>query len=214
MNMRLLGLLACSCCFALAVAGEANARVPCGPVNAKTLTQGAETRLYFAAGLSKRHVMGCTRGTKRRALLGGSGFGCSGSSSGCGGIDRAAVAGRFAAYSNYECCGDTGDQVFRFSIRDLRTGRRTFGFMGGASAVERATLHGLTVRHTGSAAWVWSHVPQDDPGAQKTVEIYRSPGCGPTVLDQGPDIDSGSLRRAGARVTWRRGGVQRSAALC
>ncbi len=170
--------------------------------------QGAHSRVFA----SKGDLIGCTRGSARRTRLGFDGTGCLESHSGCVGVDRAAVAGRFVAFNTFQCCA-YGDAFFSLTVRDLRSGRRRLAFNAGRIAVERATLLGVVVRRTGTAAWVMSRAPQAD-GSAATIEVRRSPGCGPTLLDRGSGIVPRSLRRTGTRVTWRRGVVRLSAALC
>ncbi len=207
---KLLALVLCSGSLAVAPAAEA-VWVPCGPSKAGTFIQGERSRVFSDDG----ELVACSRGSKRRRVLGYDGRRCGvGSpSAGCSGIDNAAVAGRFAAFSTYQCCSDLLDAVFLLEVRDLLTGRRRFSFRGGAIAREQAFLVRVVVRRTGSAAWTMSRSAQE-PGARVAIEVRRSPGCGPTLLDSGPGIDARSLRRVGSRVTWQRGAITASARLC
>lgn len=203
---------------ALAPAGAEAAFTPCGPVGARTLTSGAQSRTYVRRG----EAVACTHGARRALHLGTDGSRCYGSSSGCGGIAPTAVAGRFVAAADYSCCGAFGDAFFSLRVHDLRRHRRVMRFDAGRIAVEQASLISVVLRPTGTAAWIMSRDPQPSqaPGSERMIppppnfEVRRSSGCGATLLDSGPGVDPDSLRRVGREIRWRRGLITRSAELC
>ena len=103
------------------------------------------------------------------------------------------VAGRWAAWQRPEKSGQ-----WRIAVHDLRTGRERLvdGHVADNSL-------GLTARGT----IVWA---QDQDASPRTPLYVNDTLAGGRLLDGG-DVDAGSVRLSGRRVTWLSGGDLRSA---
>ncbi len=181
----------------------------CGPADAKTLVQGRRARVYVVGTRLERADGGaygyaCLARTRGRVLL--EGVGCLGSSSGCRTLGPVAVAGRFVAYASQTYGGAYGDEHFALVVLDLRTRKVRYETHEGIPAEVQAGISDVVIRPTGAAAWLWTR--------GGTPVVSRTPGCGPTTLAEGDDINPAALWRNGRRVFWRQAGQDRSAALC
>lgn len=130
-------------------------------------------------------------------------------------VDPATVrlAGPFMAYASTggHRCLDThvvvADVATRRPVATLAAGARTVSVANGCDG--SAGVAALVLRPSGAVAWITRI------GDAGVVEVWRTvaAGAAPELLDAGADIASGSLRLAGASVTWTRGGVARTAPL-
>jgi hypothetical protein len=123
------------------------------------------------------------------------------SSSGCGGVDRVEVRGRFAA--GRETSLDFANSYYEghITVGDLRSGAR------------RAACRSFRVQSfvvTGAGAVACALEPALDgnrrPGTPRIVAEDE-------VLDKGPGIDLSSLRRRGGELVWLHDGAERTAPL-
>jgi hypothetical protein len=137
---------------------------------------------------------------------------CFGSSSGCAGVGAIAAAGRYVAYDRFV---DGGGQHYRLStvaVRDAVTRRLVMTSRRGEIGTLQAQVWGLLADRRGHAAWLWE--VERDRDRSVTREVRRSRGCGPQVLDAGPDIERGTLRLRDGRLSWRKAGHAQTVALC
>jgi hypothetical protein len=105
----------------------------------------------------------------------------------------ARLAGRWVAWQR---AGKPGD--WRIDVHDLRTGKERL--VDGHEAA-----HSLRLTTRGTIAWA----QQQDAGG--TTPLYEnSVAAGGRLLDPG-DVDAGSVRLAGRRLSWVSGGVAHSA---
>jgi hypothetical protein len=96
--------------------------------------------------------------------------------------------------------------------RVLRTLRGVGGYVDGG-ILGSSNVSGLVLSGKGSVAWLTeTHGPQNSSGVTVTVHAATSTGA-VTTLEEGPDIEAGSLTLSVGRLTWRRAGVERSASL-
>lgn len=123
-----------------------------------------------------------------------------------------AVAGRYVAYDRYFDDGGLGDQLFTVAVRDGFTMRLVLASHRGKIGSARARVRHIVVDRRGHAAWLWE--AQHDGDSSLTREITRSGGCGPRVLDSGPQIDPSTLRLSGGNLSWLSSGLLRTQALC
>lgn len=205
--MHRLPVLAVLIAALLAGASPAAARTAdCGPRKARTLAAGAQARAYVRDG----RVYACAHGRRRSRLLGDRLSECY-SSSGCGGVDKVRVAGRFVAYGEVGYGGSYGDAYFTLTVRHAGSGGIRLRLEHGEAAVEQAYLKQVVLRSTGAVAWLWGHAPQGQPLRH---EVWRGGTCSPAVVDPGPEVDARSLTLSGRVLRWRSAGTDRSAQLC
>ena len=196
------GLLA-ACGGSVSALGS-NQRSPCNPPGSHTLASDASARVFSA----HRSVFGCSRPTGRLTRLGHSGSCLGGGSF----VERVALAGEIVAYGDHRCGVDTGfSQVVVLRLTD---GRR----VGSFAAVEKplgpesiTSVSSLVARPDGAAAWIG--VASSIVGRGRDVEVRAGHGEHRQLLDSGAQIDPGSLRLHGSRLTWRHGPATRSATL-
>ena len=73
-------------------------------------------------------------------------------------------------------------------------------------------LYDVLLRRSGATAFIARVYDSfTDPVGRLTVERR---GCDPATLDEGFEIDPGSLRYVGGRFVWLKAGAERSAPTC
>ena len=102
------------------------------------------------------------------------------------------LAGRWVAWEHTR----RADRI-RIVVHDLRTGRERL-------VVGRVARTALVLTTRGTIVWA-----QENPSSTITPLYANDTATGGRLLDSG-DVDPGSLRLAGRRVSWRSGGMQRS----
>jgi hypothetical protein len=108
----------------------------------------------------------------------------------------------------------------RVRVMDLRTGKVMRSTVPGKRHYRRPEFADpppcdpspkrIVVKHNGAVAWASVELRSDRPSWH---QVYRWDGRGRELLDEGPEVAPGSLRRRGSRVTWRAAGRIRSASL-
>jgi len=99
------------------------------------------------------------------------------------------------------------------TARRGETYRRThYRFRQGEIARTQAYLERLVLDRHGNTAWITTLSDYTD--AAPIVEVRRSSGCGPAILDRGMQISRTRLRLSGRRLTWRHAGEPRTTLLC
>jgi hypothetical protein len=157
--------------------------------------------------VSGRTVFGCSKLARKQLKLG--------NSNSClrGTLARpAAVAGEVAAYGIESCGVDTGRGSL--IVRRLDTGKtlHTQPALSGRVGVEgHSSVESVVVRADGSAAWIGSERAIGPP--RRGTEVHAVTRTGSVLLDSGVQIDAGSLRLRGSRLSWRHGGRTRTATL-
>lgn len=120
-------------------------------------------------------------------------------------------AGFAAAYS--EPAGE--DRLAYVRAVDLRTGRArvTQQALADAGSSDSYRVTDLELRYTGGLAWIVERRSfAQGPGIPTvTYEVHKVDRGGRQRLDAGADVDPASLILSGATVSWRRGGVTRTA---
>jgi hypothetical protein len=132
-------------------------------------------------------------------------------------VEPRRLAGVFAGFAGayQEPAGE--QQLAYLRAVDLRTGRARVAEQAipdaGPSESHRVT--DLELRYTGGLAWIVERRSfAQDPGSPTvTYEVHKVDRGGRQRLDAGADIDPTSLTLSGATISWRRGGVTRTAVL-
>jgi len=73
------------------------------------------------------------------------------------------------------------------------------------------TVTSLVVKANGSVAWIVDR-PADN-GLPRTIDVVAVDSTGRRLLDSGPDVETTSLTLTDSTLTWRKGGVVRTATL-
>jgi hypothetical protein len=76
--------------------------------------------------------------------------------------------------------------------------------LGGGRLWGGGLLHRLELKNNGSFAWIETHT---------TVEVWALDALGRRMLDGDADIEPDSLRLENSTLSWRNGGLERSAML-
>jgi hypothetical protein len=126
-----------------------------------------------------------------------------------------AAAGRYVAFEDYT----VGQSGARYLIKtvDLKTGRLRFSVPDGRlpSSVQDGESHGLgpttdvVLRATGGTAWI----TKDAYASETRYEVHKRDADGSALLDQGSQVEPGSLRLQASTLAWTSAGVRRSATL-
>jgi hypothetical protein len=130
-------------------------------------------------------------------------------------VTQARLAGPFAAVADqYTDPAGTTDHA-SIAVRDLRSGLRSFRTtIAPDNASARVT--DLLLAPNGHLAWIEQQT-QFTPAAPSTGErtfAVHAAGAGQLLLlDSGPDVQPGSLARAGKTLYWIRAGQPRTAEL-
>jgi len=184
---------------------------PCPP-RGHLLVGDSQAQVFLALNGVSVDILGCAFGHPRVYDLGGPGQ-CS--SSGCGGIGRARLAGTVAAFEEATSGGpDSGPPEYVLFVRDLRSGRVLHKVPTGASTslnpprVWIGPTESLLVKSDGAVAWI----VQASRG-EGSYQVHALDAAGGRVVASGPDIDPHSLALAAATLYWTQGGRPLSAPL-
>jgi hypothetical protein len=127
-----------------------------------------------------------------------------------------AFAGTKLAYVEDQFGVDSG--TLSIVVVDVARRRvlRTFGGVGGyvdAGIAGSSNVSDVVLSAKGSVAWITeTHGPPATPGL--TVAVHAATATGAVrTLDEGPDIEAGSLTLSGGMLGWSRAGVERRAPL-
>lgn len=193
MNMRpsrLAPLALCLLVPAPAAASQPPAK-PCVARGSATVAKSLQARIY-ERGEDDRVLIGCNRRNGRRSVL-ARWFSC-----GCSIADepdpQVWLAGRHVAVNQYFCPPDASPCRGSLRVFDLRTGRGTYDAVTGA-------LIDLVIKPNGSIGYLLGQ------------QLYRFDSRGPTLLDEGPGIDGGSLAVNRTRLYWLHDNMARTASL-
>ena len=148
------------------------AAAPCAAkAPATTWAKSLQARVYARGGDSEV-LVGCNRLSGRRTVL-ARWFSCE-----CSIADepdpQVWLAGRHVAVNQYFCPPDASPCRGTLRVFDLRTGGALYGAATG-------TLIDLVIKPNGSIGYLVGR------------QLYRIDTRGPTLLDEGPGIDGGSL---------------------
>lgn len=210
--MRIRLLLAAALTLALAAAlptasSAATKKRSCSAKGAETVAKNRYVRVYTLAGRRGTdeiaRLYACLRKTNRRVRLDtASDDGYVSAQT----FDTVRLNGRFVAWQHSEYDGSCKDQCppgydqtpVELRVANVRTRKvkRVDGSLGEGDA--------LVVTRRGAIAWI-------EPGDPVSVRAVDADGR--RVLDEGDDIDGGSLRLSGSTVSWIAGGAPMSAVL-
>lgn len=180
----------------------------CGPPKAKTIERSDQARAYRLGDT----LYVCNATSRRTYRLGAASYCADGSGGECGGVRQVHVSGRFVSSVDYLAAGSLRNTYFTLRVRDTASGRIRHRVRQGKIARTQAYLERLVLDAHGNVAWITTLGDYTD--ATPVLEVRRSSGCGPAVLDRGTQINPTLLRLTGGRVTWRHTGELRTAALC
>ena len=189
----------------LLVPVSANASVPCGPRQAKTLAQTERARVFarFPDPVEEgeyTEVYGCFTG-RRAVLLAPEGETV---------IDRSIrIAGRYVVFAGtgaYDDASLPGSLSFlrRFDLR-----RRRVRVLHGTGLF--TNFFDVVLKRNGSTAWISEDQRQDE--TYEPPSVWRLDSNGRRRLDSGDGIERESLTRRGSTIYWRRDGRVVSAPL-
>jgi hypothetical protein len=197
----------------LAASGTAAASAPrCPPSSAHVLAHGRFVRVYelHAATPASTRIEACVigRGTRMTVLAPVKG---SAPHRSLGGF---AFAGTKLAYVEDQFGVDSGSLSIVLADVARRRVLRTLAGVGGytdAGVLGSANVSGLVLASNGAVAWLTeTHGPPASPAL--TVAVHAASATGAvSTLDEGPDIEVGSLTLSGGTLSWRRGGVKHTA---
>ena len=132
-------------------------------------------------------------------------------------VEPRRLAGVFAGFAGayQEPAGE--QQLAYVRAVDLRSGRvrvREQALVD-AGPSDSYRVSDLELRYTGGLAWIVERRSfAQAPGSPViTYEVHKVDRSGRQRLDAGSDIDPSSLTLSGATISWRRGGVTRTAIL-
>ena len=185
----------------LAVAGPGVAtakRRSCAKRGTETVVANRYARVFVAhrRGDSDQEYYGCVYGQRRDTFLADD-YAPGPGTVRTGGFFQ--LAGRIAGFAQRDCGFDYCDFTAR-SV-DLAKRRR----LRKASGID---LYYLSITRSGSLALL--NKPSY-PWETTTYAVRKVEKSGSTLLDEGPDIDPGSLALGSHWVYWRRAGVARAA---
>lgn len=190
----------------LLVPGVAQAqKPPCGPANAQTLAADPVARVYVQSG----SVYGCSRASSKSYTLGSYTVG-----PGQTRVVAVALAGPVAAYGLSTFGVDTVSAAI--VVRRLTDGKQLVqrpAFVGVLPPEFTVLVESVVVKRDGSVAWIVEG--GSIISAEKTTEVVAVSHGQERLLDSTAAgiIDPKSLRLHGSKLTWTRGGAQRSATL-
>jgi hypothetical protein len=190
----------------LLVPGVAQAREsPCGPSGARTLAANRVARVYVQ-GVG---VYGCSRANSRTYTLGSSTVG-----PGQTRVVAVALAGPVAAYGLSTFGVDTVSATV--VVRRLTDGKQLVqrpAFVGVLPPEFTVLVESVVVKRDGAVAWIVEG--GSIISAEKTTEVVALSHGHERLLDSTAAgvIDPKSLRLRASKLTWTRGGAQRSATL-
>jgi hypothetical protein len=214
--MRRLGLVISSSLLAgaaiLVLVVSASAGTPSGGGHASCLPQGAHTLAGDnVAVVFSWHgsIYGCLAATGARENLGGARV--------CnvprGRVGPVKLVRAIVAYGLETCGVDAGSSDV--VVRNLTTARRLADPVAGTlprGPESFVSVTSLALRGDGAVGWI---ARDDSLVGQRptTYEVHSFTAGKASLLDSGTSIAPGSLRLAGARMTWRHGSATRSATL-
>jgi hypothetical protein len=183
---------------------SAEPEIPCGPVSATTLASDGLARVYSQHGW----VYGCAAAGQKSFLLG--------QASGTYAAKRVgpiALAGVDAAYGLTTSGVDTiSSEVVVRRLTDGQVLRSHNAITGNLPAEFYERVDVVVVKANGSVAWT-ANAGSIISHTGLKVQVEKSDQTSRTLLDQRPDINTGSLRLNGSTLTWRDGASRRSATL-
>lgn len=195
-GMIVLVIAACGSAPATASSG-------CGPRSARTLAADQVARVYQSSG----NVYGCAGGARRGYLLA-----AAVSRLGEPRIGKLVLAGAVAAYAVTRSAIVTISA--QITVRRLDTGRtlhQVDATTGPLSPESFQSVGSIVVKSDGAAAWIVK------VGSilrhESETQVNRIDGRGEATLDGTLAGDIGSLRLRGSQLSWRHGGVTRTATL-
>jgi hypothetical protein len=216
-NIRgaLVACLAVLGALAFSPSGAAATRAPgCPPASAHVLARGRSLRVYSLGSRTpaSTRIEACVTGRGRRMTLLAPAKG-SGLRRSLGGF---AFAGTKLAYVEDQFGVDSGslnivvvDVAHR---RVLRVLRGVGGYVD-AGILGSSQIGQVVLGASGSVAWITeAHGPRANPTLAVAVHAASLTGAIST-LDEGPDIEFGSLTLSGTQLGWRHGGAERHAPL-
>jgi hypothetical protein len=199
-----LGAAVLSIGLAAASGASAEPEIPCGPVSAHTLASDGLARIYSQHG----SVYGCAASDQMSFRLG--------QASGTYPAKRVgpvALAGVDAAYGLSTSGVDTtSSEVVVRRLTDGKVLRRHNAITGNLPAEFYERVYVVVVKTDGSVAWTANATSIISHQGGK-VQVEKSDQTSRTLLDQHPDINTGSLRLNGSTLTWFDGASRRSATL-
>lgn len=181
-------------CLALPASAAAAppAERPCSSTApATTRAKSLQARVYERGG-DDEVLVGCNRLSGRRTVL-ARWFSCE-----CSIADepdpQVWLAGHHVAVNQYFCPPDASPCNGTLRVFDLRTGRTRYSAITGS-------LIDLVIKPNGSIGYLLGQ------------QLYRIDSRGPTLLDEGSGIDSGSLAVNRTRLYWLRDNLPLTASL-
>jgi len=180
------------------------ATVACGPASAKTLAASSKARVYLSRGL----VYGCARGAKHPYRLGQRATCLGGSAR----VAPVTVSGVLVAYGSQRCGVDFGGSTVL--VRRLTNGSTVSQQPATTTSVgpeSYVMVTALVLAGDGDVAWI--SVGHSIVGGHSATEVHALDRRGVRRLDNGAAVNSGQLRLAGSKVSWKHGTAWRSATL-
>ena len=213
--MKRIAILGCLAAVALPVtAADGARRVACSMSGSRTVLATSSAKIVAKRGIANpsyrvTRYYGCRYRTDRffrLAIVGEPGvFEDS--------VSHARLAGPFASVATqYE---DPAGENVHASVKvvDLRDGRKPVRY----SALPDQTnvfVTDLVLAPSATVAWIERRTTFPEPGkTQNAYEVHWANAAGQHLLDSGPDVQPGSLARAGSTLYWTRGAQPRSAQL-
>ena len=177
----------------------------CGPASARTLAANSVARVYVV----RQTVYGCSNRTGVRTRLGVRSSSCVDNHL----IGLVIVLGDLAAYGDETCGVDTG--TTSVIVRRLSDGRQLSSdraMTGVLPAESYQSVDSVAMKSDGAVAWI-ATASSIVGHARATVEVHAADKRGRRLLDSGASINAQSLALRGSTITWKHGGVTRSATL-
>lgn len=203
-------LMALAVMAASATAVTAPNPQPCDDAYGKTIRANRSIRVFDEDIESQ--VFACRRPSGRPVLLGQE-VEREGSSDGLR-IDHLRIGSRFVAFSTVCDSGGNGSNA-QVQVVDVISRRRAVvAALGGSPCILETQssfyVSDVELRTSGSVAWVAEEYGPRSAGRFDGFSVGRFDRAGPALLDLSDQPISG-LHLTGARIAWRRGGVERSA---
>ncbi len=174
----------------------------CGPARAKTLAADRVARIYSSHGV----VSGCSAKGARSYRLGSNARFPHQS------VGPLALSGDMAAYVLGTMGVDTNSD--ELIVRRLTDGKEIRDILLSAVSAPRGGfvegVDSIVVKSNGSVAWIGDGGPL---GSHLIREVVKADRHGKRRLDHGNTINARSLRLHGSTLSWKHGGVRRTATL-
>jgi len=217
--LKIIALIALAAAvLAIAPAGARSpARAKCFPPKSKELVRSRHTRVYLDRRSKPYDTVACSYDTGRREFLSDEAEGIHAFPPPA--LDLSAVLVGFVQYDNSDPV-NTG--LLRIRVISVRSGRDKSPPTGVDPGRGDGRVGRLQITGAGSVAWIvcpFSEPPDGNPnpactGPGDRARLWKQePGSGPVLLDDGTDIDPGSLGLRGSSLRWLRAGQPRTATL-